>query len=113
MADLNRGDVQQAVQDGLRDVRNDVSRMRDAVQRIDQRTEDLDRSQEEIKQLSRQMNDVHHDADKIDRVVVDMNELRTQLQATNQYLKQVAGYLAALDARQRGDGDDDEGFRKL
>ncbi len=112
MADLNRGDVQQAVQDGLRDVRNEVARIRESVQRVDQRTEDLDRSQDEIKQLSRQMNDVHHDADKIDRVMVDINDLRAQLQATNQYLKEVAGYLSALDERQRGSGDDD-GYKKL
>ena len=112
MAEISKGDVQQAVQDGLRDVRNDVSRIKDAVGRIDQRTDDLDRSQEEIKQLTRVMDDVHHDADKIDRVLVEINTLRDQLQATNTYLKQVAGYLAAFDEVQRTKVENDDGYKK-
>lgn len=112
MADITRNDVQQAVQDGLRDIRNDVSRIKDAVGRVDQRTDDLDRSQEEIKQLSRKMEDVHHDADKIDKVIVDINDLRSQLQVTNQYLKQVAEYLAAFDQVQRERNENDDGYKK-
>lgn len=109
MADAaTRDDVQRAVRDGLNDIKNDINRIKDGVQKIDQRTDDLDRSQDEIKQVARLMEEVRHDADKIDKVVVDINDLRAQLQATNQYLQKVASYLAAMDERERvkdtGDG---------
>jgi ABC-type transporter Mla subunit MlaD len=116
-----KDDVQRAVKDALGDVRNDVSRIKDAVQRVDQRTEDLDRSQDEIKRLvqlephivalSRMMEEVHDDADKIDRVVIEIANLKSQLATTTQYLQQVAGYLKALDERSRSQ-DDDEGYKR-
>ena len=117
-----RDDVQRAVKDGLGDLRNDVSRIKDAVQRVDQRTDDLDRSQEEIKRLvqlephimglSRKMDEVHSDADKIDRVIVEIDNLKSQLATTTQYLQQVAGYLQALDQRSRRENGDDDGYKK-
>lgn len=123
MADpATRDEVQRAVKDGLSDIRNDVSRIKDAVQRVDQRTDDLDRSQEEIKRLvqlephimglSRKMDEVHSDADKIDRVIVEIGNLKSQLATTTQYLQQVAGYLQALDQRARHESGDDEGYKK-
>ena len=112
MADAaTRDDVQRAVRDGLNDIKNDVNRIKDSVQKIDQRTDDLDRSQDEIKQVARLMEEVHHDADKIDKVVVDINDLRSQLQATNQYLQKVASYLAAIDERERAKNTSD-GYHK-
>lgn len=123
MADpATRDDVQRAVRDGLNDIKNDVSRIRDAVQRVDQRTDDLDRSQEEIKRLvqlephimnlSRKMDEVHSDADKIDKVIVEIGDLKSQLASTTQYLQQVAGYLQAFDRRARQENGDDEGYKK-
>lgn len=124
MADpATRDEVQRAVKDGLSDIRNDVSRIKDAVQRVDQRTDDLDRSQEEIKRLvqlephimglSRKMDEVHSDADKIDRVIVEIGNLKSQLATTTQYLQQVAGYLQALDQRARQENGDDDGYKKM
>lgn len=123
MADAaTRDDVQRAVRDGLNDLKNDINRIRDAVQRVDQRTDDLDRSQDEIKRLvqlephimnlSRKMDDVHHDADKIDRVMVEVGSLKSQLMATTQYLQQVASYLQAMDQRYRSENSEDSGYRK-
>lgn len=123
MADpATRDDVQRAVRDGLNDIKNDVSRIRDAVQRVDQRTDDLDRSQEEIKRLvqlephimnlSRKMDEVHSDADKIDKVIVEIGDLKSQLASTTQYLQQVAGYLQVLDQRARHENGDNEGYKK-
>ena len=123
MADAaTRDEVQRAVRDGLNDIKNGISRIRDAVQRVDQRTDDLDRSQEEIKRLvqleplimnlSRKMDEVHGDADKIDKVIVEIGSLKSQLATTTQYLQQVAGYLQALDARSRHETGDDEGYKK-
>ena len=69
----------------------------------------------QLEKLSRQMEDVHHDADKIDRVMVEVNDLKAPLQNTTQYLQQVSGYLNALDSHLRekfGDADDSQGFRK-
>lgn len=122
MADpATRDDVQRAVKDGLNDVKNDISRMRDAVERIEQQTDDLDRSREEMKRLiqlephilnlSRKMDEVHGGTSKIDRMLVEINELKSQFAVTSQYLQQVARYLQALDERQRQDND--AGYRKV
>lgn len=124
MADLSQSDVQRAVRDELSEIKKEIYRIRDDVQKIEQRTNDLDRSQEEIKRLfefmpkletlSRQMVEVHDDADKIDRVISHVDELRAPLLHTSQYLQQVAAYLNALDGRLRQKfGDDDDGFRNI
>lgn len=121
MADLSRDDVQRAVREGLNEFRNDIQRIRDDIQKIEQRTNDLDRTQDEIQRLiprfetlARQMEEVHDDADKIDRVVVEINGIKSQLQSSVGYLQQVSEYLGGVDQRLRekfGDASDD-GFRK-
>lgn len=121
MADLSRDDVQRAVREGLNDVKQDIQRIRDDVQKIEQRTNDLDRTQDEIQRLiprfetlSRQMEEVHDDANKIDRVIVEINNIKSQLQGSVTYLQQVSEYLGGVDQSLRakfGDPNDD-GYRK-
>lgn len=100
----SKDDVQRAVREALGDLRSDIQRIRDDVQKIEQRTNDLDQSQAEIKRviermetLGRQMDDVHADADKIDRAIIEINSLKSPLASTTQYLKDVASYLASVD----------------
>jgi methyl-accepting chemotaxis protein len=121
MGDISKSDVQAAVRDGLNDIKIDIKRIRDDVQKIEQRTNDLDQSQEDIKRLvqqletvARQMTEVYHDADKIDRVVIEIGDLKNQLVSSVHYLQQISQYLGALDQRFRakfGDSEDD-GYRK-
>lgn len=99
MADLSRDDVSRAVRDGLNDIRNDVVRIRESVQRVDDRTNDLDRSQEEIKRLvdlvPRLDNMTRND--KMDRIVSDLESVKATQASTAQYLQQIAKYLETID----------------
>ena len=52
------------------------------------------------------------ESNKIDRVIVEVGNLKSQLANTTQYLQQVAGYLQALDQRARQENGDDEGYKK-
>lgn len=110
----SKQDVQYAVQDALRDVKNDILTIKANVAKIEQRTNDLDQSQVEIRRLvemapkfdtlARQMNDVSADVNNLDGLMAEVRGLKLQLASTVDYLKQVAGYLQAMDARSREQG---------
>lgn len=53
MTEVTRDDVQRAVQEGVREIRYNMLRVKESVQRIDQRTNDLDNSQQHITELKR------------------------------------------------------------
>lgn len=55
MADLSYGDVQRAVQDGLRNMQADVARLNAQVSTISQRSQFLDDIQALVRQLSSQL----------------------------------------------------------
>lgn len=128
MADpASRDDVQRAVQDGLRDIRNDLARIRDDVQKIEQRTNDLDDSQREIRQLAdtimqirpelqnviRQLAQNGGAGDQLERVVAAANDTMLRTQNVERGVLAITQYLQA-EAQAKADPDkSNDGFRKL
>lgn len=66
MSQLTKADVSQAVRNELSNFQNDMRAMRDAIQRIDQRTNDLDDTQREVKDLYRHL---HHVVSQLETVL--------------------------------------------
>ena len=51
MSNLTKADISQIVRNALSSFQSEISTIRDAVQRVDQRTNDLDDTQREVKEL--------------------------------------------------------------
>lgn len=128
MADLaSRDDVQRAVQEGLRDIRNDLARIRDDVQKIEQRTNDLDDSQREIKQLAdtimqirpelqdviRQLAQNGGAGDQLERVVAAANDTMLRTQNVERGVLAITQYLQAREQAKADSNESNDGFRKL
>lgn len=114
MADLSKDDLSRAVRDGLNDIKNDLSRIRDAVARVDERTNDLDRSQDEIRRvvdLVPRLETLTR-SDKEDKILAEIAALKSAQAASVQYIQQVAKYLEAIDGRLRGDDGEKTQWRK-
>ena len=128
MADpASRDDVQRAVQDGLRDIRNDLARIRDDVQKIEQRTNDLDDSQREIRQLAdtimqirpelqnviRQLAQNGGAGDQLERVVAAANDTMLRTQNVERGVLAITQYLQAKEQAKADSNESNDGFRKL
>lgn len=117
MAELTKQDLQYAIQDALRDIKNDIRNIKENTVKVEQRTNDLDQSQVEIRRLvelapkfeglGRELKEISMDVNNLDGLMGEVQTLKSQLQMTTEYLRQVAGYLQAMDARHRGQAEND------
>ena len=122
MGELTRDDVGRAVRDALHDINNEMTRIRDAVTRVDQRTSDLDDSQREITALTQTMQQVIPTLDMLSRhaqegsnetqehqrMRTDVDDIKQRVQNMERGILQIVSYLQARDKIDQKE----QGFRK-
>jgi len=119
MGELTRDDVGRAVHDALHDMNNEIARIRDAVIRVDHRTNDLNDSQREISALTRTMQQVIPSLDVLtrraqqgssemqehQRMRIDIDDVKQRVQNMERGVLQIVSYLQAWDkTAQEGQG---------
>jgi methyl-accepting chemotaxis protein len=87
MSDLTRDDINRAVQDNMRDLVNNVSRIKDQVERTDQQSSD-------------------HNA-RVDRLRQDVEDIKLRTQNIERGVQQITAYLQAEHEREQ----EDAGFK--
>jgi len=112
MAEVTRDDVQRAVQDGLRDVKDSMQRVLASVQRVDQRTDDLDASQREISEL-RRLAPIIEDLNRrtvqeFDRLRLNSEDMKGRIQNMEQGIQRITEY---LQAQSKAAGEE-KGYKK-
>jgi short-subunit dehydrogenase involved in D-alanine esterification of teichoic acids len=102
MSDITKDDVQRAVQDSMRDMASNINRMRDQVERIDQRTNDLDESQREIRDLSQKIQQIYpqlevlvRNANELDNLRMGIEDVKLRTQNIERGMQQITAYLQA------------------
>jgi DNA repair exonuclease SbcCD ATPase subunit len=115
VADATKDDVQNIVRDAVRDLKSEFSHMRDQIQRIDKRTDDLDESQREINELFKKFEHVYprldelvNLADEIDRMRRDVEDVRLRTQNIEQGVAAITVFLQQVQKEQRHEN----GFRQ-
>jgi len=115
MADVSKDDVQAIVRDAVRDLKSEFSSMRDQVQRVDKRTDDLDESQHEIRELFVKIEHLYpkleelvHLTDEIERVAKDVEDVKLRTQNIERGVAAITQYLQAAQQATRHE----EGFRQ-
>lgn len=114
MADATRDDVQNIIRDAMREFKADFSQMRDQIQRVDKRTDDLDDSQREIRELSRKIERLYprleelvNLTDEITLVNRSVEDIRQRTQNIERGIVIITNYLQAAQKA----GDDERRFR--
>jgi len=115
MSDVSKDDVQAIVRDAVRDLKADFSQMRDQMQRVDKRTDDLDESQHEIRELFRKMEHLYPKLDELvnltDEIAIinrSVEDVRLRTQNIERGIAAITGYLQAKQQAQ----DEDRMFKR-
>lgn len=110
MADLSKDDVQAIIRDGIRDLKSDFSGMRDQIQRIDKRTDDLDESQHEIRELFvkfehlyPKLDELVRLTDEIERITKDVEDVKLRTQNIERGVAAITQYLQAAQQTAQND----------
>jgi mevalonate kinase len=121
MADLQYGDVQRAVQDGLRQIQSDLQRLVNDMQRAVQQIQYTDETMKMVQDIQRMLQQNQPSLDNIHRKVTDANsdqrialmhndiqELKNRFSAVERFAGQMSEYI-----RQQHDGDrEDREYRQ-
>ena len=112
MAELNRSDIQHAVQSALHDVRNDVSRvsrMVDSMSRVSQDVQDLSRRlmslEQEVKQIQNTVANTlgrpttrRYPDPYVVGIANEINELKIRFSSIEKFAAQMSDYIRRRDA---------------
>ena len=113
MAELNRSDIQHAVQDALHDVRNDmsrVSRMVDGMSRVSQDVQDLSRRlmslEQEVKQIQNTVANTlgrpttrRYPDPYVVGIANEINDLKIRFSSIEKFAAQMSEYIRRRDAQ--------------
>lgn len=116
MSDLTKDDVQRAVQDSTRDLTSNITRIRDQVEQMSQRTNDLDESQREIRDLSQKIQQIYpqlveltRNPDDLERLRTDIEDIKVRTQNIERGVQQITAYLQA----QHKIDQEESGFKRV
>lgn len=115
MSELTRDDINRAVQDSMRDLAANVGRIRDQVERINQRTGDLDESQREIRDLSQKIQHIYPELEKLARNANELDNLRLGLEDVKlrtQNIERGVGQITTYLQAQHKQEQEDSGFKR-
>jgi predicted nuclease with TOPRIM domain len=114
MSDVSKDDVQAIVRDAVRDIKADFSQMRDQMQRVDKRTDDLDESQHEIRELFRKIEHLYPKLDELvnltDEITIinrSIEDIRLRTQNIERGIVAITTYLQAKQQAQ----DEDQRYK--
>lgn len=110
MSDVSKDDVQAIVRDAARDIKADFSQMRDQMQRVDKRTDDLDESQHEIRELFRKIEHLYPKLDELVNLTDEINIINRSIEdvrlRTQNIERGIAAITTYLQARQQAQDED-------
>jgi DNA repair exonuclease SbcCD ATPase subunit len=115
MSDVTKDDVSRIVQDGIRDMANNVNRTREQIERIEQRTNDLDDSQREIRDLSQKVQNLYPQLEVLTRNPVDFERLRIDIEDVKQRTQNIERGVQQITAHlqaQHEDAQQERGFTR-
>lgn len=115
MADLTQKDVARAVQDGLRNIQSDITRLSSAVSKVDSQAQWIDDIQRAVQSNSQKMDRVTSNQTDLKRIVADVTDLRREIQGVasrianiERFCQDTSRYLQELSHQK---STDDDGFR--
>ena len=102
MSEITKDDIHRAIQDSVRDIINSLNHIRDQVERIDRRTDDLDESQREIRDLSQKIQHLYPQLEVItrgarepDQLRLEVEDIKLRTQNIERGVQQITAYLQA------------------
>jgi DNA repair exonuclease SbcCD ATPase subunit len=98
MGDISKDDVQSIIRDAMRDLKSEFSQMRDQIQRIDKRTDDLDQSQREINELFKKFEHLYPKLEEIVNLSDEIDTMRRDIEDTKMRTQNIEQGVSAITA---------------